>query len=221
MPETPKKPSKRLVCNVEKGYVVYLPELYHDVPERVWPLIVFLHGKGERGNTIQTVKNIKCLKSMCSMKEFPFVVVAPQCPKRTYWDRTGQAQRIGDIIKLITGIYHIDTQRLYLTGYSMGGYGSYFIASHFPEMFAAIAPLCGSADATTIANLMHMPIWIFHGGKDRVVSVSNSRRIMNQLENGGNSEARMTIYPDIDHDCWSVTYRNTQLYTWFLGYDRS
>ena len=110
--------------------------------------------------------------------------------------------------------------RVYLTGFSMGGFGTWQTAAAYPDVFAAIAPLCGMSDLPDAPRLARIPIWAFHGAQDVNVPVPESRTMINALKNAG-ADARLTVYPDIAHDCWTMTYRDSRLYLWFLGHSLS
>ena len=115
---------------------------------------------------------------------------------------------------------NIDQDRIYLTGLSMGGFGAWSLAAEYPGRFAAIAPVCGGGNPLEAGSLAHLPIWVFHGAKDTVVPVEKSREMVAALENAGGN-VRFTVYPDSEHDSWTETYNNPELYEWFLTYTRS
>ncbi len=111
----------------------------------------------------------------------------------------------------------MDTERIYLTGLSMGGYGTWALAAKYPERFAAIVPICGGGKRFMARSLKDIPVWAFHGAKDNVVPLKESVKMVNAVKAlGGN--ARLTVYPDAGHDSWTETYRNKELYSWFLGH---
>ncbi len=117
----------------------------------------------------------------------------------------------------VSATYAIDDDRLYVTGLSMGGYGTWGLAARQPNRFAAIAPICGGGDPTKAASFAHVPVWAFHGGKDSVVPVRRTQEMIEALRATG-AEARLTIYPDADHDSWTETYANPKLYEWLLSH---
>ncbi|WP_212698518.1 carboxylesterase family protein [Vallitalea pronyensis] len=201
---------------VQLDYLLYLPQ--KDDVHKKWPLILFLHGMGERGNQIEDVKVHGIPKNIQEKKDYSFIIVSPQCPIGEMWSTVSDA--LYYLLQDIKDHYPVDEDRVYLTGLSMGGYGTWDLAMHYPNEFAAIAPVCGGMfDAETVVKLKHMPIWAFHGVKDKVVPISETQRLVDILEAcGGN--IRFTAYPDLEHDCWTPTYNNPALYEWFLKHKR-
>ena len=192
-------------------YLLYLPRDY-DAGNKQWPLLFFLHGRGERGADINLVKTHGPPKLIEKGKSFPFLVVSPQCPLTHHeWD-----WRIMDgLLTEIEKKYRIDPARIYLTGLSMGGYGSWTWAMHQPERFAALAPICGRGDPDEVCALKNIQVWIFHGVRDKVVPIQKTEDLVRALrECGGN--VKFTIYPDAQHDSWTETYNNPELYRWLL-----
>ena len=202
--------TKALTCK----YWLYLPEGYGEKDKR-WPLMLFLHGAGERGNDLNKVKVHGPPKLVGNKKDFPFIIVSPQCPKDVWWN-----DKLDVLINLLDEIeasYHVDTDRVYLTGLSMGGFGSWALASKYPDRFAAIAPICGGGMMIMVPGLTDIPIWAFHGAKDKVVPLKESEEMVKMIKaRGGN--AKLTVYPEAGHDSWTETYNNPDLYDWFLKY---
>ncbi|MHC1776424.1 MAG: prolyl oligopeptidase family serine peptidase [Lentimicrobium sp.] len=199
---------------VESEFLLYLPDGYADKPETQWPMLVFLHGSGERGSDLEKVKVHGPPKLIEAGKKFPFVVLSPQCPDSTDWD----TETLFDLISHIASKYHIDESRIYLTGLSMGGTATWNLAMAHPGYFAAIAPVCGRVNRNyplKARNLKSLPVWVFHGAADEVVLISESAKMVKALKNAGN-EAGFTIYPFSNHDSWTETYDNPELYEWFL-----
>ena len=197
--------------DIRVNYLVYLPQDYNKDTSKLWPLLVFLHGSGESGTDIAKVKTHGPPKLIEQGKQYPFIVVSPQAPENEGWEPQV-------IIRLIRGIqsrYKVDKERIYLTGLSMGGFGTWNIASKFPSVFAAIAPVCGGGDTSEVMKLQHMPVWCFHGAKDNVVNPEQSYRMVRALKKF-NPNVKLTIYPEANHDSWTATYNNDSLYTWFL-----
>ncbi len=204
--------TKNLSCN----YLLFLPETYGQ-EQKSWPLILFLHGAGERGSDIEKVKVHGPPKIVQTRKDFPFIVVSPQCPKGDWWTR--KTEVLINLLDEIVAKYDVDTERIYLTGLSMGGYGSWALASDYPDRFAAVAPICGGGSRIMSRTLRDMPIWAFHGAKDSVVPVEESKEVVGAINaRGGN--AKLTIYPDANHDSWTETYDNPELYEWLLKHQR-
>lgn len=196
-------------------YLVYTPENYSTDSDKSWPLLIFLHGAGERGEDLDRVKFHGPPKLIEAGKEFPFVIVSPQVPERSWW-QPALVQQI--IMKIITE-YNIDRKRIYLTGLSMGGYGTWETAMRFPELFAAIAPICGGGDTTLISNIKDIPVWNFHGAKDNVVPIERSEMLVEALRKAGGN-VKFTVYPEATHDSWTETYNNMELYSWFLSHSK-
>jgi predicted peptidase len=207
-----KEVTKKLSCN----YLLFLPEGYGREQKR-WPMILFLHGAGERGDDLNKVKVHGPPKIVEKQKDFPFIVVSPQCPEDDWW--TTKTEVLINLLDDIVARYDVDTDRVYLTGLSMGGYGSWALASEYPDRFAAVAPVCGGGNRIMSIVLKDMPIWAFHGAKDSVVPVEESKDLVEAINaRGGN--ARLTIYPDANHDSWTETYDNPELYDWLLEHRR-
>jgi len=208
---------KTITMTVRCQYLLFLPEGYGKKQQR-WPVILFLHGAGERGSDLRKVKKHGPPKIVEKRKDFPFIVVSPQCPKDDWWpDKT---EMLINLLDDIVARYNVDTERIYLTGLSMGGFGTWTLATKYPERFAAIAPICGGGKPIFAARLKDIPIWAFHGAKDKVVPLSESEEMVNAVNSKGGN-AKLTVYPDAGHDCWTVTYNNQQLYDWFLQHKRS
>jgi predicted peptidase len=204
--------TKTLSCN----YLLFLPEDYGR-EKKSWPLMLFLHGAGERGSDIEKVKVHGPPKIVQTKKDFPFIVVSPQCPEDEWW--TDKTEMLINLFDDIVARYDVDTERIYLTGLSMGGYGSWALASKYPDRFAAVVPICGGGDPILARTLKDVPIWAFHGAKDSVVPVEESKRLVEAVNaRGGN--AKLTIYPDANHDSWTETYNNPKLYDWLLEHRR-
>ena len=207
-----KEVTKKLSCK----YLLFLPESYGQVKKR-WPLMLFLHGAGERGDDLNKVKVHGPPKIVEKRKDFPFIVVSPQCPEDDWWTR--KTEVLINLLDDIVTRYDVDTERVYLTGLSMGGYGSWALASEYPDRFAAVVPICGGGNRIMSIFLKDMPIWAFHGAKDSAVPVEESKEIVEAINaRGGN--AKLTIYPDANHDSWTETYNNKELYDWLLEHRR-
>ncbi|MCX6641789.1 MAG: alpha/beta hydrolase-fold protein [Candidatus Bathyarchaeota archaeon] len=198
----------------EIKYLLYLPKTYHSDQTTRWPLLFFLHGAGERGDDLQLVKMHGPPKMLEAGKELPFIVVSPQVPTNERW----LPDLVVSLLKDIFQKYRVDEDRVYLTGLSMGGYGTWETAMKYPELFAAIAPICGGGDPYTAWKIRHTPTWIFHGAKDPVVSIRNSEVMNDALTQFRN--VQFTVYPEAEHDSWTETYSNDELYRWFLSHKR-
>jgi predicted peptidase len=207
---------KKITTTVSCNYLLFLPEGYGK-KRQSWPLMVFLHGAGERGNVLNKVAVHGPPKIVKNRKDFPFILVSPQCPEGDWW-----MEKVEVLINLVDDIaarYKVDKKRIYLTGLSMGGYGTWALASAYPERFAAIAPICGGGSRIMSLRLKDIPIWVFHGAKDRVVPLEESEEMVNAIRKRG-GDVKFTIYPDAGHDSWTESYDNQELYDWFLEHSK-
>lgn len=205
---------KEVLIKVKLNYLVFLPEGY-DQCDKKWPLILFLHGSGESGKDVSLVKKHGPPKIVETKSDFPFVVVSPQSPRRGGWNPDVLKALLDDVL----ADYRVDRDRVYLTGLSMGGYGTWSLAAAYPDYFAAIAPVCGRGDPDDAEKLMGLPTWVFHGAKDEAVPLRHSEEMVDALKEVG-ADVKFTVYPDAGHDSWTETYDNPELYKWFLSHKR-
>jgi poly(3-hydroxybutyrate) depolymerase len=194
-------------------YLVYLPDGYYR-PFGRWPLILALHGSGAVGDEIDRVRREGLPRRLEERRAIPFIVVAPQS-SRYGWDVEALDRLLDEVLRQ----YRVDADRVYLTGHSMGGYGAWALASTHPGRFAAIAPICGGGDSDRADRLRIVPTWAFHGADDRVILPEESRRMVAAVERAG-GDARLTIYPSVGHDVWSITYADPGFYDWLLAHRR-
>jgi len=203
---------KQKTGNLQKlPHLLFLPDDYAKDDQKRWPLILFLHGAGERGDNLEMVKVHGPPKIVQTRKDFPFIVVSPQCRPNEWWSPIELLALLDDVCAK----YRVDQDRIYLTGLSMGGFGTWQLAIRNPERFAAIAPICGGGDPDDVDPIRNLPTWIFHGGKDPLVPVKRSDEMADALKKTG-GRVRYTVYPDAGHDSWTDTYANQNLYDWFL-----
>jgi len=195
------------------NYLLFLPQGYDQSKQR-WPLMLFLHGAGESGTNLAKVKVHGPPKIVESKTDFPFILVSPQSPGFG-WNPDTLNALLDDIVRH----YRVDKHRIYLTGLSMGGFGTWALAAAHPEKFAAIAPICGGGDPADARKLVGLPIWVFHGGKDQVVPIQRSRDMVDAVKAAGGN-VKFTEYPEAGHDSWTETYNNPELYSWFLSHKR-
>jgi predicted peptidase len=193
------------------AYLLYMPE--DGVPP--FPLILYLHGSGERGDDPSLVKKNGPPAFLDDTTGFHFAVISPQCPANTRWE----AQNLNAFLDFAISTYPIDTNRIYLTGLSMGGQGTWELAMLAPDRFAAIAPVCGRQFIEDPTPLKTLPVWVFHGAKDGVVSPEFSISIVGKLQALG-ADVKFTLYPDANHNSWDATYSNPALYAWFMTYKK-
>lgn len=191
-------------------YLIFIPAGYSK-GSKCLPLILFLHGAGERGRSIESVKRHGLPKFLDSENDFPFIVASPQCREDMRWN---PAELIC-FLDEVAAAYNADKSRIYLTGLSMGGFGTWLTALKYPDRFAAIAPVCGGGDPSIACNIKDLPVWAFHGAKDKVVPIERSIEMIDAIKYCGGSPL-FTVYPDAGHDSWTETYNNPGLYEWFL-----
>lgn len=203
-------------------YLLSLPQGYGAESGARWPLILFLHGIGARGVHPESLKKHGIPKVVEEREELPFITVSPQCPPRTtWWDHM---DALDALLHEVVATYAVDTARSYLTGLSMGGYGTWRLATLFPDRFAAIAPICGGGSVAygfpqRVCVLKDVPVWVFHGAQDTTVPLRESEVLVKTLRRCG-GKVRFTVYPEAGHDSWTETYNNPALYTWFLEHRR-
>lgn len=193
--------------------VVRLPEGYDADPDRAWPLLLFLHGAGERGDDLALVGVHGPLKERAAGRDLPFVIVAPQVPVGQRWT----VGRVAAALDAALATYRIDASQVYLTGLSMGGYGTWEAIQRMPGRFAAAVPICGGGLSLGVEAAREVPVWAFHGAMDRVVPVEASVTMVRWLREAG-GDVRFTVYPDAGHDAWSETYANPEVYAWLLSH---
>lgn len=202
--------------NISLDYLFYLPEDYKNDKEKKWPAILFLHGMGERGDDLELVKIHGVPKIVDSKKDFQFITISPQCPIDFVWRDEEMLISLESLLLKIIKNFRVDKSRLYVTGLSMGGRGTWAIAAYRPDLFAAAAPICGGGDPTTASRLTKLPFWVFQGALDEVHFPKESEIMIKFLKNKG-GEVRYTLYPELHHDSWTITYDNSELYKWFLS----
>ena len=179
-----------------------------------YPAIFFLHGAGSRGNNMDNLIVNPFFQDIQKHRDFPFVIIAPLCTENTWFDLW---ERLMALVKQSASLPYVDENRIYLMGASMGGYGTWQLAMSLPEQFAAIVPICGGGLFWNAARLVNIPVWAFHGAKDTVIPVEESQKMVDAVNaSGGN--AKLTIYPENDHNAWSDTYSNPEVFAWLLSH---
>lgn len=196
----------------EANYLLYLPDEYYQTDKK-WPLVLFLHGSGERGTDYNAVKRNGPPMLVDAGKKFQFILLCPQCPDRIYWDN----KFLMALLDEIESKYNVDTNREYVTGLSMGGNGTWSLAIEYPEKFAAIAPMSASGEPDDVCALKDVPVWVFHGEKDDLVPLKEDADMVNNLKNCG-GDVKFTIYPDVGHGAWVQAYNDPELYEWMLSH---
>ena len=200
-------------------YVVYVPRNY-DGGKR-WPVILFLHGAGERGSEGLSQSQVGLGGAIRMRPErWPAIAVFPQCEKDNRWDGAMARMALKSLDQTMYE-YSTDPNRQYLTGLSMGGYGSWLIASEHPDRFAAVAPICGGGSPEEMAKkLTGVPIWAFHGDKDRAVPVERSRQMVQAIKDAGGKLIEYTEYPGVEHNSWDPAYNEAKFAAWLFEQHR-
>jgi len=218
--------------NIEYPYAVYVPRAYDK--EKEWPLVVFLHGAGERGGDGLLPTNEGIGPAIRRNPErFPAVVLFPQCPKDTAW--ISLPKMLDDLIERTRKDYHIDEKRIYLTGLSMGGYGTWIWGATRADLFAAMMPICGGGKTDDlrhldkeqvtkdygtleerVAQLATVPIWAFHGAVDDVVPPERSREMVELVRTAGGA-IQYTEYPGVKHNSWVQAYGDEEAIRWMFS----
>ncbi len=198
--------------------LISLPPGYNDdaVPPRRWPLVFFLHGRGERGRDLEAVLRHGVPPVVLRRPDFPYITLSPQLPDGHEWQ--DYHPELLALLRYVTANLAVAPQRIYLTGLSMGGRGAWRLAAAHPELFAAVVPICGSMPdldsyVTRLPALAPKPIWVFHGAKDDVAPIATSDRIVAELRALG-ADVRYTVYPDAGHDSWTPAYAEAELWAW-------
>ncbi len=201
------KPTK--ITNAPLPYLLYNP----GTETSAVPLILFLHGSGERGNDLVHVGDEGLPEILAKLPEAAFVV-APQCSENTRW--TDHLRALETLLDTITAEYAVDPNRLYLTGLSLGGQGVWYLAARNPERFAALVPVCGRSNPKAAVNLKDLPVWVFHGAADDTVPVNESEKMVAALKEAGGN-VKFTAYPGVGHNSWAKAYSEPELYSWLFA----
>ena len=209
---------KTVTKYLKLSYYLYLPQSYALSGDTKWPVVFFLHGAGERGQDLSLVEKHGFVRQVVEGQEFPFILVAPQCPEDWTWDRS--LDELDALLQEILDRYSVDLERIYVTGLSMGGYGTWHWACRHPQAFAALVPICGGTMPLLgfpekIAVLQHVPIWVFHGEDDQVVPIARSEELVQVLQTL-NAPVRFTRYQGVGHNSWNLAYNDPELIPWLL-----
>ncbi|MCH8840833.1 MAG: prolyl oligopeptidase family serine peptidase, partial [Planctomycetes bacterium] len=210
--ESAQRFEKTITKEVAAQYLVVKPKDY-DAREK-YPLLIFLHGRGEQGDQLDLVKRHGPFKKIAELG-LPLLIVAPQSPQDEWWD----IDMLEALVEEVIDDLDVDEDRVYLTGLSMGGSATWRLAARRPGWFAAIVPICGRSVPSKAARLRNMPVWVFHGARDRTVPVKETTDMVDALHKVG-SDPRLTIYPEARHNAWTQTYNNPELYEWLLSHRR-
>jgi predicted peptidase len=229
--------------SIEYEYLIFLPRGYKAEPKRRWPTLLFLHGTREAGEELSQLN--KCgpariiqegvpeqgsshsLSQAANLLRDEFIIVSPRCPRSIGWEADALIALLDDI----STTYRVDGKRVYATGISMGGFGTWSVGLRHPDRFAAIAPVSGGGDLVDVGTglpakypaLHSLPIWVFHGAKDTQVPLSEAERMISAVKRvSRNEDIQLSAYPDTGHDAQteSQTYSNPELYRWLLAHSR-
>jgi predicted peptidase len=207
------------------------------VAGRKFPLVIFLHGSGERGsdNELQLTHCVREFTTPANRAAYPCFVLVPQCEERSAWNaidwdgvtplRTSAAparstRLLLELLPQLCDELPIDRDRLYLSGISLGGFGTWDLAIRNPRLFAAAAPICGRADDAALATLAHLPVWVFHGSDDEAVLVDHSRSAVRALQNAGSTVVKYTEYAGVGHNSWDRTFSDPEFFRWLFAQRR-
>ena len=195
-------------------YLVRYPDNFEQGKQ--FPVLICIHGAGGRGGSYEDFKGHSEFTISGKMEGFPFVTVAPMCPKvdGTWFD---YFETLKDFIRHIAKESFTDPARIYAMGGSMGGYTTWELAMSMPEYFAAIVPICGGGMYWNAGRLKNVPVWAFHGKLDPTVLVEESEKMVNAVNKRGGC-AKLTVYPEAKHDAWTPTYSNPEVYEWLLSH---
>lgn len=199
-------------------YMVYVPRDYD--ADKKWPVILFLHGAGERGTDGLRQSEVglgSAIRKHASW--FPCIAVMPQCPNETWWNEP-LLEQASQCLDRILAEFSCDKDRVYLTGLSMGGYGTWKLGAMYPDKFAALIVVCGKKWPGVADKLTKLPIWAFHGDADPVVPVTDSRELVAEIKAAGSNSIKLTEYPKVQHNSWDATYNNDTVIKWLLAQKR-
>jgi len=218
-----------------KGEILNYRLLYPDYDTiRKYPLVIFLHGSGERGsdNKAQLKWGVANFATDKAMTLHPAFIIVPQCPKNDNWSNVENYLKGGSVklkatpskpMELLIALIHkfiknnrVDTNRIYITGLSMGGYGTYDAIERYPNLFAAAVPVCGAGDTSKAKTIAHIPIWIFHGNEDAAVNPKHAKNMYNALNKAGGNPG-FTMYPGVGHFSWLATYSDPEMMAWLFN----
>ena len=202
----------------ELGYYLYYPEDYETKSNEKFPLLLFLQGGGESGNTLNSLKTNGPPKMIAEGKQFPFLILAPQNPDKKKWWNT---RAVVQLLDSIVAHNRVDPERIYLTGLSRGGGAAWELAVQYPKKFAALAVVCGMTPVPYASWIDEtMPIWVFHGEEDPIIPIAESEAMVAKLRKMGH-DVKFTRYPDVGHDSWIKAYQTQELYSWLLQQKRN
>jgi predicted peptidase len=203
----------------EAKYVLFVPDGYKADGSKAYPVILFLHGSGETGDEGKKQAGTGLGPAIRNQekdgKHFPFFAVFPQSQERNWKADSKDGQRAVAILDAVEKDYKIDEKRQYLTGLSMGGFGTWSLAEKYPDRWAAIVPVCGGGNPADVKAIKDIPCWVFHGDADKAVNVEKGRQMVAALKEAG-AKPKFTEYPGVGHNSWDKAYATPELYEWLL-----
>lgn len=203
--------SQNAMDSLQTPYYDYLLMSYGR-PTTGRPVLLFLHGSGERGKDLLPVTIHGPAQHPELMNQTDMVLISPLCPRGEWWS-TG---RLYQFLEVVINRHQLNPRQVYVTGLSMGGFATWDLAIQYPDWIKGIAPVCGGGLVEKACEMKMVPIWAFHGEKDPIVPADTSRLMVHRVQQCG-GHAKLTIYPDLEHDSWTTTYANPELYQWFIS----
>lgn len=197
------------------SYLLYLPKGFNAKEDKQWPVMLFLHGRGESRGPLSIVAQWGPPRMAARGDNLPYIIISPQCPAESRWADEAQQEGLLELLDHIVKKFQGDTKRIYLTGLSMGGQGTWTLATNHGERFAAAAVVCGRGDPGKVGKLANLPIWVFHGTADKVVPETYSTDMIAAIRAAGGKYVRYTSLEHLGHNSWSAAYATPELYKWF------
>ncbi len=209
--------TQSVTVDIQMPYLLILPRGYDRKPGP-WPILLYLHGAGDRGTDLALVRRVPAVQQALTRPDDPFILLAPQQTDTDQaWVNVPTRTVVMRLLDQILAQYRGDPTRVYLTGISMGGWGTWFLAKQYPGRFAAIAPLCGYPDTKWAPALMHTPVWTFHGTNDSVAPITDTEAMVDTLQKLG-ADPKFTPIVGAGHDIASIVYTRNDLYEWLLAH---
>ncbi len=198
----------------EMHYLEYLPRGYHEDTNRHWPLVIYLHGIGESGTDLEKVLRFGPPKIIAEGKDLPCIIISPQVPRGYFWFR--ESNWTLEILEKVMRERRVDRDRVHATGNSMGAFGAVLLVAREPQLFASCVSVCGGVDFMDSLRLRDVPLRAYHGAKDPIIPVEESRRMVEMVNRIG-GQAELILYPDLGHNCWDRAYDDPNLWQWMLA----
>ena len=192
-----------------KDYLVYLPEGYGGT--EAWPLVVFLHGSGERGTDPDRLRKIGPLRL-----KLPVIIAVPQCLPSCSWE----PDAVAELVESVASCYSVDRRRIYLMGFSMGGFSVVQTVAAYPDLFAAVVPISGGGNPADGEKLRSLPVWAFHGAIDKTVPLNQSEQMIDAIDKAG-GKAKLTVLPNVGHSICDTVCSRADLWQWLIKQHRS